>query len=137
MPNYSRTGGILTIISGAWSIFYIAMALMYILLFQWMSTAPEFQKGSKMPPEVMLAITIIAAIFALFFALAGALAIVGGVFALKKKRWAWSLAGAIAGAFLLFPTGIAGTILVTMGKSEFLVEGTSPDPAVSNQTAIA
>ena len=119
MPNYARTGGILTIIAGAWSVFYMLIALMYIVLFQYISQAPEITSKSKLPPEFMLIITIFAVTFAVIFALVGALAIAGGVFALKRKHWAWSLAGAIAGAFLLFPVGIAGTIMVSMGRQEF------------------
>ena len=106
MFNYARTGGILTIISGASSIFYLAMSAVYILLFKFMESSVKDQPGSKVPPEFMLIMTILFGLFALFFALMGALAITGGIFSLKKKHWVWSLAGAIAGTILLFPCGI-------------------------------
>jgi hypothetical protein len=54
-----------------------------------------------------------------FSAVLGALAIAGGVFALKKKYWAVAIAGAAAGTILFYPCGIAATILVSLGRPEF------------------
>jgi hypothetical protein len=52
-------------------------------------------------------------------ALIGALGIVGGVYAIKKKHWALALAGAIAGTVTFFPCGIPAIIFVSLGKEEF------------------
>jgi len=46
------------------------------------------------------------------------LAVIGGVFALKRTRWGWALAGAICS--LLFPVfGIPAIILLVKSKGEF------------------
>jgi hypothetical protein len=65
---------------------------------------------------VMAAIYILIGIF---YALVGALAIVGGVFALRKKHWAWALAGAIGATIVFLPCGIPAIIFVAMGRPEF------------------
>ena len=49
----------------------------------------------------------------------GALAIVGGTFAIKKIRWGWALAGAIAASMSFFYLGIASVIMVPMSQAEF------------------
>jgi hypothetical protein len=49
----------------------------------------------------------------------GVLAIVGGIYSLKRKSWAWSLTGAIA-SFLPFNLlGLTSIILLAMSKKEF------------------
>jgi hypothetical protein len=49
----------------------------------------------------------------------GVLAIVGGVYALKRKIWGLALAGSIAAIFGSFPLGIAGLVLTVLSKKEF------------------
>ena len=45
--------------------------------------------------------------------------IIGGVFALQRRRWSWALAGSIVAIFGMLPLGVASTILVVMAKDEF------------------
>ena len=58
------------------------------------------------------------------------LALVGGIFAVRRKRWKWALAGSIAAALTLalpllyllvisIPLGIPAVILVAVSKREF------------------
>lgn len=47
------------------------------------------------------------------------LAIVGGVFAIQRRRWGWSLAGSIAATLLPIPFGIAAIILLVLSKNDF------------------
>jgi hypothetical protein len=58
---------------------------------------------------VLLIISIIEAVFP----------IIGGIYALQRRKWGWALAGsviAILGTFLL---GVLATIFVAMAKEEF------------------
>jgi len=52
-------------------------------------------------------------------AILGILATVGGICALRRKRWGWALAGAVGGVLPFFPLGIASTILTVMAREEF------------------
>jgi len=47
------------------------------------------------------------------------LALVGGIFAVQRKRWGWALAGSIAAIVVFLPLGIASTVLSAQSKSEF------------------
>jgi hypothetical protein len=90
-----------------------------IYLFDLILSEPSMPYSPGPPQEFFTVMMIVYAAIGLFFALVGALAVVGGIFALKKKRWGLALAGAIAGTITFFPCGIAAVILVSMGQPEF------------------
>jgi len=119
MPNNARVAGILTIISGAFGFFGLVWMLVSILMMRVMFSTPFTPYGSPFPTEVITIMTIFYAIIGLFFVLIGVLGIVGGVFALRKRRWGLALAGAIAGTITFFPCGIPAIIFVTLAKPEF------------------
>lgn len=137
MTNHARVGGILTIIAGAFSVFQILMVLLMIFMFQFMFRDPSFFDGAAPAEEfhIMMAniITVFYGAWGLFAALTGALAIVGGVYALKKKRWGLALAGAIAGTCTFFPCGIPAIIFVSLARPE----SSAPEPAAPTGPAVA
>jgi len=53
------------------------------------------------------------------------LALVGGIFALQRRRWGWALAGSIAAVFAsipilrFLPVGIVAIIFTAIAKDEF------------------
>jgi len=47
------------------------------------------------------------------------LALVGGIYAVQRKQWGWTLAGSIAAIIVFLPLGIASTVLSAQSKSEF------------------
>jgi hypothetical protein len=58
-------------------------------------------------------------IAAIFFVVFAVLAIIGGIYTLRRKHWGWALTGAIF-AFLPFNLlGLASIILVALSKREF------------------
>ena len=137
MQKYSKIGGILTIVAGAYSIFVLLGGIMYMLLPQLINSTmmnqSSIRDNSGFPSAAMIIFTIVGAGICLFALLAGALAITGGVFGLKRKRWGWALAGAIASALLSFPIGIAATVLISMGHQEFSKTQTSGSPTIMGQ----
>jgi hypothetical protein len=121
MQNHAKVGGVLSIIAGAFGIlsllFCICMAAMMLLMPGDFSGDHYYRSTS---PDVTLAIiAAICIIMGIFHALVGVLAIVGGVFALRKKHWGWALAGAIGGTMTFFPCGIPAIIFIATGKPEF------------------
>lgn len=58
-------------------------------------------------------------LIAIILGLLGILAIVAGVYALKRKIWGLALAGSIAAIFGSFPLGIAGLVLTVLSRNEF------------------
>ena len=126
MSKYATVGGILTIISGLFFIFPFIAGVFYALMPQLMSglaeIPPPVTGEPNLPPDFFQIFTVFGVVICLFSVVLGALAITGGVFALKKKYWAIAIAGAVAGTLLFFPCGIAGTILISLGKLEFATD---------------
>jgi len=112
--------GILNIVAGALNIFgffgvIIAMFFIPVSMNIGPGPAPEF--GRWLIPGVIESILLIAAIFLL---VVGILPLIGGIYALHRKKWGLALAGsiiAILGTTTLF--GIAATIFLALAKDEF------------------
>ena len=138
MSNNAKVGGILSIISGAFGAFHLVWAFLGIYMFHFMISEP-FMPYSVAPPDEFFQnfytfMFIFYGAIGISFALVGALGVVGGIFAIRKKRWGLALAGAIAGTVTFFPCGIPVIIFVTLGKPEFAAQ--EPADPVSYQAAI-
>ena len=110
----TRTAGILAIVTGA------------VALTQWVGIAVlEIRYWGWLPMDGRLG-GIVAAAFAFVIAIA-IIAIVGGAFALKRRRWGLALAGSICAIFSIIfvpvllnvPLAIAAIVLVVSGRGEF------------------
>jgi hypothetical protein len=136
MQNHAKTGGILSIVAGAFGVLWLLLFVGIVIV---MLLIPEGFNGSyydsPMGPREMLTImAVVYIIIGISHALVGALAIVGGVFALRKKHWAWALAGAIGAILAFFPCGIPAIIFVSLGKPEF--QKAAPVPPALTATTI-
>jgi hypothetical protein len=112
----TKTAGILAIVVGAVGVVeWVAVAALVTLTGGWLAIGDLLGSGG-----------IVAVVVAIVIAI-GIVAIVGGVFALKRKRWGLALAGSICALFSLFfipillnvPLAIAAIVLVVLGKGEF------------------
>jgi hypothetical protein len=121
MGNNAKVGGILSIVSGAFGFLGAGYFVLMLWLFNFMFTTPQPQgpMTPEFPQEMFQIMAIIYGGIGLILALIGVLAIVGGVYALKKRHWLLALAGAIAGTVTFFPCGIPAIIFVSLGKEEF------------------
>ncbi|MCZ6726477.1 MAG: hypothetical protein O7A98_03880 [Acidobacteria bacterium] len=88
---------------------------------------PDVQHEEDVPLELITgllgSLTVILALF-------GAAALIGGIFAIRRRGWGWALAGSIAALFVVPPLGVLSLILVLLGESEF--SGHEPLPAGSS-----
>ena len=109
--------GILNIITGALNalgamgiiIAIIAIGNINIMRFLPPEDAPFIAPLVSTILIVILVLSIIEAVFP----------IIGGVFALQRRKWGWALAGSIIAIFGTFPLGVASTIFVAIAKNEF------------------
>ena len=101
-------GGILTILSGALAIFG---AMNYAVGF---FDEPGISKGDipLFVPSIIFGVPLMSVVI-------GIVALAGGILAIRRKRWKWALAGAIAGALSFISLGIAAVALVAMSRDEF------------------
>jgi hypothetical protein len=112
----TKTAGILAIVAGALSATeWIVVAVLEILALGWLPMGDLIGLGGIVAAAFVIAIST------------GIVAIVGGVFALKRKRWRLALAGSICAIFSLMfvpvllnvPLAIAAIVLVVLGRGEF------------------
>jgi hypothetical protein len=112
----TRTAGILAIVAGAVGVTeWVAVAVLEILALGWLPMGGLLGLGGIVAAAVAIEITV------------GIVAIVGGIFALKRRRWGLALAGSICVMFcfifvpilLNVPLAIAAIVLVVLGKGEF------------------
>jgi hypothetical protein len=117
-PWMPKTAGILAIIGGSLNIlgtitFYTAFVFFTRFL-------PSMAiRGFDMPAGILSTVMSVATVLAVFRALVDILAIVGGVFCLRKRSWGTGLAGSIAAVFAGWLLGIPALVLVIMGKDQF------------------
>ena len=104
-----KIGAIFTIISGAFGILGIASYSIGL------GDVSGLGKGDMPPfiPSIIFGMPIPSLIIAL-------LALTGGIFALQRKKWRWSLAGAIAAALSFLLLGIPAIVLIALSKDEFV-----------------
>lgn len=71
-----------------------------------------------MPPIQWLPLAVFGP-FAIVTFFAGLIAVIGGIKAIKRVSWGWTLAGAVAALLCCFPLGIASLVVTVMAESEF------------------
>jgi hypothetical protein len=120
MQNYSKVGGILSIVAGGLGCLGSAGFVLLAILFSIFATGDVYYHDYYNSPDFTFNILgVVYAIIGVIGILVSVLAIVGGVYGLKKKHWGLALAGAIAGIFTFFPCGVVAVIFTAMGKPEF------------------
>ena len=133
MSNNAKVGGILSIVAGAIGALWAAVVLFFVLLISVAAVSgPSYDsRYYAAPPGDAVALFVVFVVgFGVLFAAVPVLAIVGGVFALKRKHWGWALAGAIASVFIFLPCGVPAIVFVAMGKPEFASSPFAPPPAL-------
>jgi hypothetical protein len=101
----STAAGIIDIVDGALKSVLVLVSILTIVY-----RLAEFEDHEHVPSRIVMTIVL---------AFLGILAIVGGICALRRKRWGWALAGAVGGVLPFFPLGIASLTLTVMAKDEF------------------
>ncbi len=126
MSNYAKTGGILSIISGAFGLLGAGLFLLFFLLMSFAAGTIEPDDSGAAP--FLMAIFSFYGIIGFTLLVLAVLAIVGGIYSIKRKNFVLSLAAAIAGIITFLPTGIAATIYVSLGNNEFSAIKSQPPP---------
>lgn len=112
------TAGVLNIITGAMHALGLIFLIIAIISFYGVGIrqflGPDFVPPPGLRPYVAIGL--------IFTVISAAFPVIGGVFALQRRKWGWALAGSIIAMIAIlgtFPLGIASTILVVLSKDEF------------------
>jgi hypothetical protein len=119
MNTNSKVGGILSIVAGGIGVLKAAYFLVWTLFMGGMFVGiPELREDPEAAP-VMLVFGIIFFVAMVFTLALGAVSIVGGIFALKRRRWGWALAGSICACLSFIFCGVPAIIFICLGRDEF------------------
>ena len=110
-----KVAGILDIVAGSLGIIgslFMCFGLAFLSYF-------TIADGTEFNDFPMRLIALFMIPWAIFIIAAGILAIVGGIYALRKKKWGLALAGSVGALFGSSPLGVAAIIFTALTKSEF------------------
>jgi hypothetical protein len=110
-----KVAGILDIVAGALGIFGSFFLVLWLAFVPYMVSGPgtEFH---YFPMRIMMLFMLP---WAFIMFAGGVLAVVGGIYALKSKRWGLALAGSIGAVFSQLALGVVALIFTVMGKDHF------------------
>jgi hypothetical protein len=107
------TAGILDIVAGALSLVGLPFAILGVVTIESVS-GTEILPG--VPPNFVY---LILAVIALIAFCIDVLAIVCGIYTLRRKKWGVALTGSIAALFASWILGIPAIVFTVMSKKEF------------------
>jgi hypothetical protein len=115
----STTGGVLTVVAGVLSLVGCFVAIVFAALVNSSEWVLDYARDAGLSGDIVLVQTGLI-IVAIYFAITAALELIGGIFALQRKRWGWALAGSIAAILgSCWPLGVAATVFTAIAKDEF------------------
>jgi uncharacterized BrkB/YihY/UPF0761 family membrane protein len=115
----ATTAGILTIISGGLNgLTAIGIILAIIFLGNLSPMIMDYIPPEDAPFVMPMIVPILIGAL-VFFIVTTVFPIIGGVYALQRRRWGWALAGSIIAIFRTSVLGILATIFVSMARDEF------------------
>jgi hypothetical protein len=115
----ATTAGILSIISGGLNGLVAIGLIIVIGAFGSFSPIIMDYLPPKDAPFIMPIILPILVVILVLSVVSTVFPIIGGVYALQRRRWGWALAGSIIAIFRTSVLGILSTIFVSMAKDEF------------------
>jgi hypothetical protein len=110
-----KVAGILDIVAGSFGIILSCMMVLWLGFFYFIAGIDP--AGFHNFPIRFMALFFIP--WAIFMLAAGILAIVGGIYALRKQKWGLALAGSIGAFFGSSHLGVAAIIFTALSKNQF------------------
>jgi len=111
--------GILDIVAGAFSLVGLILLILGIAFFMIASRTGGLNLPGPMPMSLPIVPAALLVAIALPLLIADVLAIIGGIYAIRRKKWGWALTGSIAALFAAWPLGIAAIVFTVMSQKEF------------------
>ena len=108
------TAGVLNIVSGAIALIWFAMLIIALAT---IGNIPSIPHMGVVPGPGIVAIILWS--WAIPSIIIGILALIGGIYALQRKKWGLVLTGSIAATLFWFFVGIPAIIFTALSKNEF------------------
>jgi hypothetical protein len=113
----AAVGGILAIVS---SVLGALTGLFFLAIPAFLGSMNNVDtSGLLTQGDVDQIFTVVYAGLGTFLILLGALGLVGGIFAVNRRKFGLALAGAIASSISFYPLGIVAVVLISMAHGDF------------------
>lgn len=113
-------GGVLNIVTGVLNLIGGLALGILAAVFRSLQDNPTFQVDD---PDVLPVLIAVFWIVGVVLLILGIISIIGGVFAIQRKKWGWALAGSICSILCSTILGVLSLVFVIMGKKEFSRQG--------------
>ena len=117
MANSSSpvVAGVLSIVSGVFGLMTGAGMILLAIFFNYIESYPV-----NIPHDFSFVfLEVVSLAWGIILIMLAIPAIVGGIYALQRRRWGLALAGSIASILVFFPMGVAAIIFVGLSRTEF------------------
>ncbi len=111
------TAGVLNIITGGLQAIVALGLIVGIILIGSLDMSGFIDPADL--PFVIPVLQLVLGIGVVFTIVSAVIPIIGGVFALQRRKWGWALAGSIIAIFANLILGVLATIFVSLSKDEF------------------
>ena len=132
--RWAIVGGVMSIVAGALGalggLSLVLFAVLFSSLLSWVATTSD----AFGPAERGLTglVGLMYGGMGAFLLLVGIMALIGGIYSVRRRLWRLALAGSIAAILAFFPVGVVAVIFTAMAKPEFPANGAtqtaSPPP---------
>ncbi|MFC1913425.1 hypothetical protein ACFLX7_04465 [Chloroflexota bacterium] len=107
--------GILNIVTGSLE---LTGSILFVVIYLCYTSSNQFIPGLEACPAAWVAPTVII-IVTVFMIIVGVLSLIGGIYAVQRRKWGLALTGSIAAIFGSQLFGMLATIFTAMSRDEF------------------
>lgn len=122
-------GGIISIVSGILGIIGSLVLGCIAIVFQTVPYDEIFYHIED--PDMLPVVTTILWVSCVITLVVSIIPIIGGIFAIRRKRWGWALAGAICATIASNILGIIALVFIAMSKKEFTGQTGAQNPQLN------
>jgi len=109
-------GGVINMVAAGLNLVSAISLGVCAVIFQFMANDPTFYVEDQ---EVFAIFVPFFWVLAFFIFALGIPALIGGIFAMQRKRWGWAMAGSICAVLSNTILGVIALIFVAMSRKEF------------------
>jgi len=116
----SVAGGILSVVVGVFGFFTCLTLGIVASVLQAIKDNPAYY---DLDPEAIPAFIAVFWVVSIFMLIPSIISVIGGIFAIKRNKWGWALAGSICAVLCSNILGVVALVFIIMGKKEFSEQG--------------
>ena len=130
--KWATVGGVMTIISGSFAMIGGIVLMFFAVFFSQLLSWAGTTSGGFGPTEqdITTLVGLMYGVMGFFLLVLGVLALIGGIYCVRRRLWGLALAGAIAATLSFFPVGVIAVVFTALARPEFYPAAPSHTPVL-------